>query len=217
MLTSKPFSTISYNSENFLKSKLKELEDNHFIDEWYFIYHKGETDFFTQEKEKNHYHVYISPCKRMDTDSLREQFKELDPNNAIPLGVMPFRNSKRNDWIMYVIHDEWYLRSKGLTKEYTYSWKLIKACDDEMLKRAVKEASATAYKELRKRETVSEMGVVGAFNSGILKVNEVLGYIAVERQALESVHRKLATMEIYENFHSDNVGVNPFSEKGVDK
>lgn len=209
MLTSNPISTISYNSENFLKTVLTNLENQRIIDEWYFIHHKGETDFYTGEREKDHFHVYCMPCRRLDTDALRDHFKELDPNNPKPLGVMPFRSSKLNDWIMYAVHDEYYLRTKGEVKEYSYSWKEIKGYDDEAIKRAVKQASAQAYKELRKRETVSDYGVVASFNSGILKVNEVLGYIAIERQALEQTYKKLNQVGFYE----DKIGVNLFSEK----
>lgn len=104
-LTTKPITTISYNTEAFLKRKLQELFDSKKITDFRYIYHHGE------DGDKDHYHVFMEPNRRLDTAELLDEFKEVDPNKDKPLGVLPFRtNSKRDHWIMYVIHDPAYLR-----------------------------------------------------------------------------------------------------------
>lgn len=104
-LTTKPITTISYNSEEFLKRKLNELFDAKKITDYRYIFHYGE------DGDKNHFHVFIEPNRRIDTALLLDEFKEVDPTKDKPLGVLPFRcNSQRDHWIMYVIHDPDYLR-----------------------------------------------------------------------------------------------------------
>lgn len=95
---------------------------------------------------------------------------------------MPFQFSKIDDWIMYGIHDEHYLNTKGEVKEFTYSWKDIVSYDDEALKRAVKHASAWAYKEVRKRERVAAYGILKSFEDGIISTREVMGYAVIQRE-----------------------------------
>lgn len=182
MLTSKAFSTISYNTEEFLKSTLERLLKQGIINEWYYIFHKGELDAYTQEREKDHFHVYMNPSKRLDTDALRELFKELDKSNPKPLGCMPCQSSKLDDWVMYGVHDADYLATKGEVKEFSYSWKQIRGYDDEAIKRAVKHASAKVYNELRKRSYVKEYGTARAFEQGVIKTSEIMGYMMLERQ-----------------------------------
>ena len=103
-LTAKPISTISYNSKEFLQRKLNQLFKAHIIEDYRYICHLGE------DGDKNHIHLLIYPNKRLDTVELREEFTEIDPNNEKPLGCQPFRQSKTDHWLMYVLHDELYLR-----------------------------------------------------------------------------------------------------------
>ena len=44
MKTSKPISTISYNSEEYLKSKLDYLVKNNTVEFWFYVKHLGEYD-----------------------------------------------------------------------------------------------------------------------------------------------------------------------------
>lgn len=211
MNTTKPFSTISYNSKMFLKSKLNELLENKIINEWYFIHHKGETDWFTNEREKDHFHVYMSPCHKVDCDALRELFQEVDPTCYKPLGCMPFQSSKIDDWIMYGMHDQHYLNTKGEVKEYTYSWKDIVGYDDEALKRAVKHASAWAYKEVRKRERVAKYGLLKSFEDGIISTREVMGYALIQKE-----REQLGLVEYskqVQGFVEDKANANPFKKE----
>lgn len=121
MRTSKPCSTISYNSAEFLERKLNELVTRGFVDFWAFAEHLPEED-----EEKKHKHLYIFPSKLLDTNQLRDELKEYDPTNPLkPLGCMPFQSSKFADWYLYVLHDSGYLSSKGQSRQYHYTDKDI--------------------------------------------------------------------------------------------
>lgn len=102
-LTAKPISTISYNSETFLQKVLTGLISTNKIEMAYYIKHKGE------DGDKNHVHLYLVPSKRLDTSALRQEFTEPDPECELPLGVLPMRNSKVSDWLLYAVHDKRYL------------------------------------------------------------------------------------------------------------
>ena len=71
MNTRSPISTISYNTEKFLKMKLDELVDNKMISYYMFIFHQPEIDDL-----KPHIHLYIEPNKQLDTMYLTDYFKE---------------------------------------------------------------------------------------------------------------------------------------------
>lgn len=184
MLTSKPISTISYNSAEYLASVLNRLEKSHIITKWYFIHHKGETDI-NGEKEKDHKHVYLCPNRRVDTEELRDLFKEIDANNPKPLGVLPFESSKIDDWLLYAIHDIKYLDSKGMTREYAYPISDIVACDDEQLKRDFKHALDVSNSAVKKRRVISELGIAQAYEMGIATTSEIMTAMAVSRFSRE--------------------------------
>lgn len=116
MRTSKPISTISYNTENYLKGKLEELKKNRTISDYMYILHFAEED-----ESKNHTHVFIEPNKMLDTMALQENFREIDPkDNTKLLGCINFHSSKVDDWILYSMHFEPYLVSKGQSRKYHY-------------------------------------------------------------------------------------------------
>lgn len=107
MATSKPSSTISYNTLPFLKARLKELYDSHLIQAYMFIQHKGE------DGDKDHIHLRIEPNKRLDLMEIQHFFNEPDINNPDkPLGCRPFRPSKEEDWFLYAVHDKKYMQLK---------------------------------------------------------------------------------------------------------
>lgn len=116
--TTKPFTTISYNSVDFLKRKLDKDIENNIICFYIFIQHKKE-----DEEEKDHIHIFIEPCSKINLNSYKKTFEEIDINkpNSKPLGVMPFRDTKLYDWYYYGLHDIEYLKIKGLTRKYHYS------------------------------------------------------------------------------------------------
>lgn len=132
MDTIKPFSTIGYNTEDFLKERLAELSYQYPDLFFAYIYHRDEKD------KKDHYHLYLEPNTRVrDTDfqRIRAAFEQADPAaegaaaesaDRPPLGCMPFRKSKFDDWYLYAIHNREYLESKRLKKStYDYDPTLV--------------------------------------------------------------------------------------------
>lgn len=124
MATQKPISTISYNTEAFLKEKLQAWLEAHIIQAYQYICHKGE------DGDKDHIHLRIEPNKKLDPMDLLDQLKEYQIGKDKPLCCRPFRPSKEEDWILYAVHDATYLNLKygGGEKgeKLPYSWQDIK-------------------------------------------------------------------------------------------
>ena len=133
MKTSKPFSTISYNSENFLRVKLGELIDRRKIAFYAFVEHLPEED-----EKKAHKHLIIVPNGQINTDEVLEYLLEVDPNNPLkPLGCIPPHSSKFGDWSLYAIHDTQYLASKGQSRKYHYKPEEVICSDRDYLNEEV--------------------------------------------------------------------------------
>lgn len=116
MNTSKLCSTISYNTPEFLSGKLYHLVQQGILEYAHWIWHKAEED-----EKKGHAHVVIKPNKRLNTGALQNEFKETVSGEDKPRGVLPFKSSKMQDWVLYSVHDEPYLLRKGLqTRKFTY-------------------------------------------------------------------------------------------------
>lgn len=105
-MTQSPISTISYNSEEFLKEKLNEWYNAHIIQAYMYIKHKGEGG------DKDHIHLRIEPNKRLDPMILKEELKEYEVGKDTPLCVRPWRHSKEEDWFLYAVHDPLYMQIK---------------------------------------------------------------------------------------------------------
>lgn len=154
MRTSKAISSVSYNSPEFLKSKLDGLVNNHIIEFWAFICHKGEPTE-SEDLLKDHIHLYMMPNHKIDTMDLKDYFKEDDPKNPkLPLDIKAIKNSKFDEWYLYVLHDEDYLLSKGLVRFYRYSPDMFIASDYNTLeiksKEEVKTREKSLYNEMEK-------------------------------------------------------------------
>lgn len=149
MRTSKPMSTISYNSESFLRSKLEELVRNHMISDYLFIYHHAEAD-----EKKDHIHLWIKPNTLLDSMDIQAFMSEYDPSRPDkPLGCIDFRLTKDvDDWILYNLHNEAYLASKGESREYHYLKEDIRFHDedsfDDMYNHAFKGSSWAQKRQL---------------------------------------------------------------------
>ena len=134
MRTTKPISTISYNSPLFLALKLEELRKAKVITWWAFISHIAEDD---EQGKKDHLHVYVEPARMLQTEDLREELREPDPEHDKPLGCLSWESSKFDHWYMYVLHDKRYLASKGQSRRYSYKHDDIVTNDeDELLHKA---------------------------------------------------------------------------------
>lgn len=125
-MTSKPISTISYNSESFLHEKLESWLNAHIIQAYMYICHKGE------DGDKDHIHLRIEPNKKLDPMILSDELREYVTGSDKPLGVRPWRPSKEEDWFLYAVHDEQYLKLKygGAEKgeKIPYKWDDVKVC-----------------------------------------------------------------------------------------
>lgn len=127
MATQKPISTISYNTEAFLREKLEIWIKAHIIQAYMYICHKGE------DGDKDHIHLRIEPNKKLDPMDLTDQLREYQYGKDKPLGVRPWRNAKEEDWFLYVVHDAAYLKLKynGGEKgeKLPYKWQDIKVSE----------------------------------------------------------------------------------------
>ena len=118
MRTSKPIATISYNTEEYLVSRLQELVRNKKICDYMYIKH-----FKEEDETKDHIHLWIKPNTLIDTMDIQDFMREYDMNDISkkPLGCIDFRASKTDDWILYSQHDPRYLASKFESRMYIYT------------------------------------------------------------------------------------------------
>lgn len=129
MKTSKPFSTISYNTADFLYQKLSELVSRRQIDFFAWVLHYPEED-----EAKEHKHLYIVPNGRIDTDQVLDYLLELDPKKPDkPLKCIRVKPSKFPDWYLYALHDTAYLASKGQARKYHYTLSDVVTGDKDYL------------------------------------------------------------------------------------
>lgn len=131
MRTTKPISTISFNSPAFLKLKLNELLKAGRLSFWAFILHKPEDD---EGGKKEHCHVYVEPAKMLQSDDLKAELNEFDPEHPDkPRGCISFNSSKFDPWYLYALHDKRYLASKGQSRRFHYEHKDIVTSDEDDL------------------------------------------------------------------------------------
>ena len=116
MRTSKAFSTISYNTQDFLIDNLNRLLNSRDIDFWQYIYHNKEED-----EEKDHIHLYVVPSHLIDTNQFAREFVEFVEGESKPRRLRPCVSSKFQDWYLYAIHHSGYLAGKGQSRKYHYS------------------------------------------------------------------------------------------------
>lgn len=142
MKTSKPFSTISYNSPAFLQMKLSDLVQRRIISFFAFVYHYKEED-----EKKDHIHVVIFPNGQYQTDALQDYLSEPDMSDLTqkPLGIMPCQNSKWGDWFLYCSHDTAYLASKGQSRRYHYLETDFVTSDTDYLHELIRTIDRTPY------------------------------------------------------------------------
>ena len=161
MKTSKPFSTISYNSVAFLRCKLDDLVQRRVIAFYVFVYHYKEKD-----ERKDHIHLIIFPNGQYQTDSLQDYLAEPDLSDLTkkPLGIMPCRNSKWDDWYLYASHDTAYLASKGQTRQHHYREEDFTSSNEDYLHELVRTIDRTKYAKtldfidkIKSGETLGEM------------------------------------------------------------
>ena len=130
MKTSKPISTISWNTPAYLEKVCRELQASKIISFFCYILHRGEDD---EAGKKDHIHLYMEPGRCIQTLDLKELFNEPDLAHKKPLGCLDFHPSKFSDWYWYALHDEAYLKSKCMERKYHYNPDSIsRSSPDEM-------------------------------------------------------------------------------------
>lgn len=131
MRTTKPIATISFNSEAFLITKLNELTKAGRLSFWAFIPHEPEDD---EGGKKLHHHVFAEPSKMLQTDDLRRELMEFDPEMPTkPRGCLAWTSSNFGHWYMYALHDRRYLASKGQTRRFSYTHDAFRTSDSDDL------------------------------------------------------------------------------------
>lgn len=141
MKTSNPFSTISYNSIEFLKYKLDQQVTRRHINFYAFIRHYPEED-----EKKAHIHLIMIPNGTVQTDAYLELLQEYDSSKPDkPLGIKPIQKSKWADWYLYCSHDTAYLASKGMTRKYHYVESDFYTSDEDYLHELVSTIDRTKY------------------------------------------------------------------------
>ena len=119
MKTSKPISTISYNTDSYLILKLNELVEAKVIEFWCYMSHKAEDD---EAGKKDHKHIFAIPTKMVQTADLKPHFQEFCGVDKKPLGVTIFVHSDPDNFILYALHDKSYLASKGQSRKFHYEF-----------------------------------------------------------------------------------------------
>lgn len=189
MRTTKPISTISYNSTQYLIDRLEECVNAGIITAWFFIEHQPEED-----ETKAHKHVYIELTKLVQTEDLRKRFIEPTPLSPRPLGCMPFQSSKFDDWYLYGLHDKSYLASKGESRIHEYSHEDFYTSDiDYFDEKARKVARETGGIMRRIRDAVAaNMSWIELASSGVIPLN-LMNQAKTAYDAARSVHTTRGT------------------------
>ena len=97
--------------------------------------HDPEPDEIIDEAgKKKHIHVFAIPAKMIQTEDIREEFLEMDPNNPEkPLKTLIWIKSNFSDWYFYSLHDQAYLAKKHQSRVCHYSHEQLIASDYEDL------------------------------------------------------------------------------------
>lgn len=186
--TSSIISTISYNTVDFLKSKLDAFIYDEIIQYYEFIKHQADED-----DKKSHIHLIIFPNKSLDLVSFQKRFTEPVPNDN-PLKCMPFRKSIFGDWYWYVLHDERYLKCKQLYRNISYTDKDIISSDRDFHLVLLGEnpiekfnkMSDVYISEFVKSCVIDNVPLCDVIKSGFIPLNKVSSVIQLYRACFDT-------------------------------
>lgn len=130
MQTIRTLSNVSYNTVEFFERKIEELEKRNIIEWCYWVHHEPDLD-----ELKPHIHFTFKPAKRIDTKDFRDYLNEYDPENPLPRTCTKKFNpmNSMTDWLLYAVHDEAYLASKGEFRNIHYKYADLRATDYDAL------------------------------------------------------------------------------------
>lgn len=172
-----PISTISYNTEEFLKQKLDDLISAKIIEFYFYVPHKGEDD---EAGKKDHIHVYMQPCSILDTSLLIDEFIEHDLSDlsAKPKKSLPIKSSKPDDAIMYFIHDRSYLAYKGESRKYHYRLEDVRTSDIDEFNYYFKSIDLTKITPYKRMLDAQELGMNFAdyLKKGSIPIQQISNY-----------------------------------------
>lgn len=184
MRTSKPISTISYNSVEFISDKMNEWLKTGLIAYWCIMPHKGEIlDDGTQEKD--HLHIFIEPNKKVDTVALQFDSQEYDPSHPDkPFKCIHFEPSDYANWTWYVLHDPLYLSMKFEQRQYQYDKSEFIASDpdefEDRYQRAIHSSTVTKSMKIQSAYAngfrASDLAV-----QGLLMPNQAVQFMAFDK------------------------------------
>lgn len=210
MRTSKPVSTISYNSKEKLEETLNSLYRLGKVSFWAAVKHDGET-LEDGTIEKDHWHVYVEPNERIDTMEVQKLSQEFDPKKPDKfLKMIDFRPSKWEDWIWYTLHDADYLRTKAEFREFCYTPEDYIFSDEDEFRYRYQRArnSSVIAQKFRTLKLLQEHSVAQLCALGIIQPGEALNYgifekafrdgqkqLAVENKRIEAEHERLRQLE----------------------
>lgn len=189
MNTSKPISSISFNSEGFLRERLDDLIKAGKIEFWAYVKHEPEPKD-DDGNGKEHIHLYVMPAKRLQTTGIQTFFEEFEAGKKAPRKTMPFLTSKFPDWYLYALHDKDYLRFKGLSKKLHYKPSDVKTSDEDFLNYLVRQIQLT------------DVSVVGSMSQYIgmgMTFNEYFMSGHVPVQQMKQFHQawELVTSQVF--------------------
>lgn len=170
MRTSKPISTVSYNTREFLITKLEELRNAGIFSEWYFIHHLAEDD-----EKKPHFHVHIVPSKMLQTDDLIKEFREFDPEHpTTPLTCPAWFSSKWDDWYLYSLHDPRYLQRKMQSRKYHYRISDFVVFNEDVFHNRINETQYTSISVVERIQDAQRAGMTFAqfLLTGAIAINQ---------------------------------------------
>lgn len=214
MRTSKPFSTISYNTDVFLTSVLSDLVNDHIIDFWCYMEHQPEED-----EKKAHKHLYMVPCGLVDTFFITNKLREPDPTHPQnPLGVIRFVSSRFADWYMYALHDPDYLATKGECRAHHYQRDDMIYSDNDYYLELIHTSDFSKYKMFRKFREMVQSGVSFAdlLKNGFIPIQQVRQY----EFAYNTLLGRSTSNSLYRGNHSNheaNQFTKPPSQEEWDK
>lgn len=178
MKTKQVISTICYNTEEFLVSRLNALVKSNHLDFWAFVKHYAEDD-----ETKDHIHLIVYPSKAIDTKDIDDFLLEAT-NGDKPLGTCKLwhivHEKNVNDFYLYALHDLKYCRLKGYDRrKYTYTIKDFRTSSYEALENSINTAyhcSDFSYNNTLRTLATSDMSAYEIIKSGYVDIKNMCGF-----------------------------------------